>query len=240
MHVQDKRAYVHYERVLSLMSRAQCYCSEVDLREMALNMSPEDMMMPDDTSLQEVLGAHRFKKATTIVKKAFGLDILSFDRWLPMLFINQMTVAVLEQDFKKPLDMSLWDRAEAMGLELGGLETISDQKRILKSLDLNHQIRMLKGILKDVKAFRRQTLKTVNLFVEGELHELYQRSKRDLGPLKAVLIYSRNYTMCRSFQERHKSGPCVAAVGGGHFAGKHGLVTLLRQAGMTVRPLNFR
>lgn len=239
MHVQDRRAFVHFDKVVELMHPEIMYCSEVDISAMEQNVGQDAFLLPGGQSLEDLVGSRRYSKFQDIARKAFQLDIDQFNDLMPMILINQLSLLVLDRDKALPLDMALWHEAMRMGMPLGGLETIEDQKDVLSSLDVSQQVKMLKDIFRNVKRFRRHTLRLVDTFSQGDLHKLYQLAKKDMGNLRDVLIYKRNENMVGNFSGKHRTQPIIAAVGGGHFAGPFGLISLLRARGFQVKPLGF-
>lgn len=218
------------------MDKVELYCSEVDINQMQLMNVEDAFMMPEGESLRILLGDKKYRKLNMIAQKAFNINLDFYDRLQPIVTINQLSVNVLSKDFPLPLDVALWSVAAERALELGGLETVEDQKKIMQSLDIDRQLKMLKDILRNVSKFRDHTLRLVDLFVSGDLHRLYMISKKELGKMRKALIYDRNDHMVEAFMNLHGSKPVMAAVGAGHFAGSQGLISKLRKKGASLRP----
>lgn len=240
MHVKDSKAFVHVPFVLELIKKVELFCSEVDQNDMQANFSPAMFLMADDISLSDLWTPRYFQKAQKIIMKSFGIDLIKYNRFQPMIIVNELSLAVLKSQEPLPLDMALWMKAGEAGLELSGLEDVKDQVDTLAGLDIDVQLKMLRDVIRNTPRFRQHTLKLLDHFHHGHVHRLYMLSKKSLGTMKTQMIRTRNEKMTARFVDCAQQKPLAAAIGAGHFSGPFGLIRLLRKDGFSVTPQPFR
>ena len=237
MHVNDQRAYLPFEKAVSLMPKTSLYLAETDIDALLSSTLPT----PDDHTtypgLKATLGDRQFDRARRILSKAFGLDLMHFQDLKPFVVLNQVSMLCLNMDHPFPLDVALWQAAKGMSIPTQGLESIEEQAALFHHLDLKRQTRMFIDMRRNVSRFRKRTSRLINLFVDQDLHGLYKRTVKDLGEMRHPLVYNRNEIMARRLTVLMKKAPLMASVGAGHFSGYKGLLTLLSTQGFRLKPV---
>lgn len=234
MHVRDASAFLAMDRAQSLLLQCSHYFSEVDLDDLT-NSNPFGGLREAAWSAQAQLG-RSYTKIRRILLKAFKLDIQRFDHLEPLFILNMCTEMVLQEDHREAADFHLWNQAKMLGLQCGGIESLEENLQTMRSIDLQGQLRMLKGTMSNVTKFRKRILHLSNLYAEGRIHELYQLSRKDLGKWKHELLYDRNQMMAERLHEHHKSKSVFLAVGAAHLSGKFGVLHRLNLKGFRIEP----
>lgn len=236
MHVRDQRAYKAFELAQSLLQKVDCFLSEVDLDKLQEQDSIFSTMLPPGVRLQDLLGK-KYAKVRRMIHKAFGVDILLFDQQMPIVLVNMISESILQSDQAVALDFGLWQSAKELDVETGGIETIEEHADTLSRISLDEQVKMLVDVSSDVSKFRKKVQHLAELYSLGEIHRLYQLSKKDLGALKTDMLYRRNQIMCDRVLDIHQSCPVFLAVGAGHLSGEKGVLHLIRRSGAMIRPV---
>ena len=237
MHVRDARAFCHLQQVIDAMDKVDRFYSEVDLDKLITVVDASVFLNSEGRCISHEWSKAKWVRKSRLLMNTLELDLSTFDRISPILLINEIAVRLLNSDHHEPLDLRLWREAKSKGLQLGGLETIDEQAHTMSHLDWSSQMRMLNGVLSNLKGYRRKTLKLVGDFEKGKVNSLYRSSRRDLGKMKRLMIDDRNKRMAERFIEYQREAPIMAAVGAGHFAGNSGILRLLKQSNFKVRPL---
>jgi uncharacterized protein YbaP (TraB family) len=145
------------------------------------------------------------------------------------------------------LDMAIAEQAKALGKPVAGLETIEQQLAALSSVPDDQQIGMLRAnlALADKTDDLMETM--VNLYLNRRMGaawhlQLALAEKAGVGAdafegFKQRLIIERNKKMRDAALPYLAAGGAFIAVGALHLPEKTGLVTLLREAGYTITPV---
>lgn len=236
MHIKDNIAYTHLNRALEKMEHCQVVACEYNL-DQALGKGMDGVfMLPDQKHLVDYIGERKYNKIKNIILKSFGLDISPLSRLLPMTLISILTEKILNEDNAISLDQKIWNEGIARNMEMTGVETFDGQVSIMKRIDVDYQIKMLKDVCRSVSSFRKKILSLTDMYKEQKIHQLYKVSKKSLGKYRDLLLFKRNKIMSDSITLMAQNNNAFIAVGAAHLSGKKGLLFLLKKEGFTVTP----
>ncbi len=235
MHVQSRSAFVHIDRIKKYLGLADVYFGETDIGDLR-TMALDDFGHSLGKSSFRSISPKRIEKWERIARKAFGLDIRPYLSMHPMFLINALGQRVLSKDYSHALDSYLWSYAEAIGLECLGLEKVEEQQAYFEQLDVDWLLNSLKEIFSNVSKFRKSTKVLAQCYAAQEVRKLYQISKKQLGPMRHILIYERNEKMVQKLLEYLPKKNLFVAVGAGHLPGERGILRKLKHAGYRVEP----
>jgi uncharacterized protein YbaP (TraB family) len=231
MHVRDQRAFQHIDQIYACIQACSAFACELDLKDPAAAQLSSVMNIPPTEWLDQQLSPKRYARACQIARKAFGIDLHSFRYFHPMLLQQLLSESLLADDYPKSLDSHLYHYAQQADKDCMGLETWEEQIETLEGIDLDDLRRNFLHSLRNVRAFRRQHEKLVELYVAGDIRRLYRHVKKSTGSARYRLIYLRNHIMAERITEQHQQAPTFFAVGAGHLAGGKGILRSLKQAG---------
>ncbi len=237
MHVRDERVFDYFEMVKPFILNTSIYAAEMDLGQAGELGQIEDALMPDGLRLTHLMPSRKYQKLRRILRKAFGIELMMFDRLYPMLIVNQIAEAQLGRQHRNALDQAMWSFAASCGKEMIGVESYSEQVRIMKQLPLDAQVRQLLEIGRNPSRIRRSTNKLIDLYVRMDLQGMYRYSKKGMGKMRQILIYSRNAFMAQRIADLVREERCFIAVGAGHLAGGKGLIRMLKSNGVPLHPI---
>ncbi len=240
MHVRDNRAFRLEQQVRELLERTEAFAAEYHLEAGARLFDPSAFTLPEGKRLQDFIPPRRYQKLRRILLKAFELDIEFYNRTLPIFIVHQISMRVLKEDRALPLDEYLWNLARAMGKEMLGIETPEEQLEILSKVPLEHQLRDLLHIGRNVKKFRRNLHHLAEVYVEGDLARLHKLARRSAGTLRKTLLIERNRVMSERIATLTAERSVFIAVGVGHLSGGKGILRQLKKKGLQVRPVPMR
>jgi uncharacterized protein YbaP (TraB family) len=156
------------------------------------------------------------------------------------------------------MDAILYQRAQAAGKKVAGLETIESQTKIFDDLGEKAQIALLRSTMGIMAKEREEGEDSVEEMVElyltgnvpeigklvtkmiAETNELDDEMKKVSADLLKKLLPDRNRSMTESIATALKEFPEEShffAVGTGHYSGNTAIQKLLAQKGYTVTPL---
>ncbi|NJL76190.1 MAG: TraB/GumN family protein [Saprospiraceae bacterium] len=195
MHVKDSRVFQRVHSVVPYIQLADRYAAEMALEPAGGSIPTSSFMLPKNSSLPHLVGEKKYQKLKSVFHKAFGLDLDSYQRFLPLFIVNYLTVSILEENMVHSLDEYLWELAKAAEKDCIGVETLREQMNVLKHISLEQQTQILLNVGKNISKFRKQTLQLTELYLSGDIQQLFLQSKQNAGSLRKLLIYNRNKIM---------------------------------------------
>lgn len=213
------------------------YVGETDLGQLNQVEITRAFSLPLNVSYLDYFSMKRMQKYENIIKKAFDLDIQKFLNLSPFYLQSFMAAKVLNLDYEVSLDYFLYQTALKNNMVTIGLETVDEQFRIAKSLDINIQMKMFAEICRNPLSFRNQTIRAIELYADNHLEKIYHLSRTNLGHLRKILIFERNFIMADRICDYSRQESSFISVGAGHLSGNHGLLAILKRKGLNIKPI---
>jgi uncharacterized protein len=162
-----------------------------------------------------------------------GLDQLGILK--PFVLSSMLMVKMLPCERQSSYEVHYMEKAQARGISVLGLETVSDQIAIFDRIPQDIQVKDLIEMLQDPKGFAdfdRMVAKYLDEDIAG-LFDLITENKlfQEYGDL---LLTNRNQKWIQEIEAIIEKESAFIAVGAGHLSGKTGVISLLRNAGYTV------
>ena len=238
MHIRDSRAFQLVDLLKTKIDNCDLFATEINLSEAAsFQLDSDYLFLPEDITIKSLLGPKKFEKLNTIFQKAYQVDLVDNNRFKPILITQKIAESIFNAESEFSLDGYLSQYANTQGKNMKGLETLEEQRDILANIPLEYQIKMLKEIGRNVKSFRKKTLKLMELYEEGAIQKLYLSSKRSLGKLKKMMLFDRNQLMVERMNPILKEGSFFCAIGAAHLSGKSGVLKGLKDLGYKLKPI---
>ena len=238
MHVKDKRAFRFQEQVYTKIQECTAFATEFNFEEIENGISAESMDLPDGQTLVTLIPPKKYKKINKIFKKAVGVDLAMFNTGLPILITNVLSERILSADMPHSLDMHLFQFAKEQEKITLGIETYQEQLDILKKIPIDFQIKSLLWAGKNFKRFRKQLLTTTKVYESANINKIYKAAHKSSKGLRKLLLFDRNVIMADRIAAMAKEQGIFCAIGAGHLGGKKGVIRLLKQAGLKVKPVS--
>ena len=231
MHVRDDRVFQVCDHLYPYILASDVYISEMDLADPHFTMDTPHYAMT--SHFRPVV----YEKIKAQLLKSFRVDISAYDHMHPLLILSALSVQVLRRDHMISLDEHLWNYAIRHQKQTYGLESVREQMEILHRLDPLPLYRQLHKIAKRPGGFRHFTVRTVDVYLQRQIHTLYQQTKSSMHHLRKPLIYERNKIMSDRIMMMDPGLSHFVAVGAGHLGGQYGLIRQLRQKGCKVKAI---
>ncbi|MGE0708217.1 MAG: TraB/GumN family protein [Planctomycetota bacterium] len=252
IHIPDKRV----TRLPKCVEEARQACDALYC-ELAMEPSlqlaaTKHMMLSDGKTLNDVLGKELVDRAAKLLAKR-GLPIAPFLRMKPWAFISQLQMLdyLFElQSGQLPLDAMLYADAKKAGKTVGGLEKLEDQMSVFEGLSAETQKKMvesgLDGMEKAAAEGKKATDKLLGLYLKGDLDAMLELTKEESGEdeeskaFMKKLLFDRNVNMVKEIIRLWGKAPdksLFVAVGSLHYAGKQGILALLKAEGYTIEAI---
>ena len=237
MHVQDIRAFGKWELVKAKILECDAFAVEFDLEDKGQAASYTSTQIPEGQQLVDLIPEKKYKKLRRTLLKATGFDLDRAQHTLPFLLIGIVSSFILRKDIPTSLDEQLWAFAKSESKELLGIETLEEQLSVLAKIPLENQVEMLLSLGKNIGRTRKELIHLTELYQKEELQLLNKAVRKQAGGLRKIMIYRRNEIMAERIYEQASSKKIFVAIGAGHLGGGKGVLRLLKQKGMKLRPV---
>ncbi len=237
MHVRDRSAFHLMPLIEEKIQTCNAFASEFKLDEIGTN-SMDNMRLSKDLTLKDILHPKVYRNLDRLLQSKVGVPIGFFHKHLPLMVSNMLAMQLLSSDMPHSLDQTLWNYANEQDKIMLGIETYEEQLAILQNIDLNTQIKALKSIVNNYKAYKKSVLKMRDYYEDQDIVQLYKSGKRSLQGMRKILLYNRNYKMADRIANYAQEYSIFCGIGAGHLAGKKGVLRLLKQKGFKLTPIH--
>lgn len=237
MHVRDSRAFAGLKPVYAAMEQCDAFAAEFDLDQSQVEDISHVLQLPDGQDLRSLLQKNHYEKLRRALMRTGGIPLDAFSNMLPFALSNMIDAALLSTQQHLPLDEHLWRHARQADKSMHGLETIEEQLAVLSNIDIEYQLHSLMRLARNLPAHRRQLNHLADLYVQGNVRQLYLASRKSLGKFRKTMLFDRNLVMAQRFDTLARQTTLFAAVGAAHLWGGYGLIRLLKAQGWKCRPL---
>lgn len=224
---------------------------EYSIFDETANPDNQVMMMPEGRTFESLFGEEELSDVLDLVARITGIRY-SHVQFSPqglsqflILVLMRSSFPELLQSSEEPMDIGWQKRAQSMGKQVSGLETLDFQMNLIygQTHSLEEQAKNLlewarspesdpevfKSKMKALRqAFRRQDFQAI----EKEITAL------SATPAGKEFLLDRNETWMPVLCDAVRSNPTMIMVGAGHLVGEDGLVSLLRKEGFTLLPIS--
>ena len=234
----------------------QTYC-ELRMQDMfipdSLAIIQNAQLMPEGTTLDKILSAEEMTRLNAYMKDLLGADMTNpmvaeqLGKFTPgAISVQLLLVHYMKKDkgfdVNNQFDTYFQKQAIAQGKDMGGLETIAFQAKVLyqgKTLERQKEGLMCQVDNADfidkmteavIQAFYAQNLDAMKAAADMKMHNGCDATPEE----EAQLIYDRNADWLTKMPAIMKQKATLFAVGALHLVGEKGVLNLLRQAGYTV------
>ena len=233
MHIRDQRAYQLCDSLYPLISQADVYVGEMDL---AFGHRQPD---PPVYNMEQYFSRKGYEKLKKQLLRSFDFNLDTFSHLHPLLVMSAIMQKLLQQDHAISLDEHLWQFAREHDLITTGLESVDEQVSLLHSIDSAPLYAEIRDIGRRPWQIRRHTRKTLDAYMQQEVHTLYRLTKSSMQHLRKRIIYERNIVMTKRIIRMDMDKQYFISVGAGHLSGPTGLISSLRKQQWLVKPVVY-
>jgi uncharacterized protein YbaP (TraB family) len=255
VHLTDERVTKLSPAVEQAISGSKTIALEVsDISEKAtaavIAQSAPLVMFTDGRRLDGLLSGSEYETVKKVISRS-GMPSDLAALFKPWIVTMIMSVSDCErtsvQKGERVLDMKLAELGKSRGMQVVGLETIPEQLEALASVPEKQQLDMLRASLKFADRTNDLMETLVQLYLTRKINaalpfQIAIAKQVGIGDdafagFQEKLLSDRNAKMRTSAEPLLADGGAFIAVGALHLPGKQGLVSLLREAGYTVTPV---
>ena len=244
-HTQDERVFEFKKGVKKAFNKADIYAMELNMDSIDRGAMMQAMLMDSNKTLKTLLPKDDYQLVNQFFIDSIGMSLFMFDKMQPFMATQMVATKDLNKDRESALDMYWFKEAKKKGKELVGLETMTEQINVFKSIPVEEQAEEL---VQAVKEYGKEETLNINDMVEvyqsGDLDKLMEvmdeyseDSPVGSAEFNERFLYSRNIIMADRVIQYLGKGSVFMAVGAAHLPGEKGVIELLRAKGYKVEVL---
>lgn len=242
MHLIPEDRFEMGDHLKQVITSANQFVFEIDLKQEATLEIMMGTFLPNDTTLEMLLGKESLDSLQTFILDSLGfskLEWMSFQRMRP-IYLSQVMLLRLMDEALMSFELEFKKLADSLEIPILGLETIQEQMDILNSIPLHRQSEMLMMTIREWDSSADDFNKLVDFYVAQELDSLYYLMHEqfdDMMEFSPDLLDKRNERWIPIIEKMAAETRTFVAVGAGHLPGENGVLQLLRNKGYILTPV---
>ncbi|MEO5681051.1 MAG: TraB/GumN family protein [Chitinophagaceae bacterium] len=218
---------------------------EIDMDNMMEMMGAlKYLNMNNNTQLSDLLSEDEYQRVKDYFKKNKTMLPFSMMEHLKPYFVTSL---ISESKFpcaeKDGMEQVIMTAAKKDHKPINGLETVQFQASVFDSIPYKRQAKdLLKMIDSSGVVGDSSDLQLVEVYRKQDLNRMQELTADEEGIAEYLdlLLYNRNANWVTKMPAIMRDAPSLFAVGAGHLGGEKGVISLLRKAGFTVRPMKHK
>jgi len=198
------------------------------------------MNMRDDSTLKKLYSEAEYNKLAAFFKDSMQLPLAMFQHMKPFFVSALLYPKMLACKTTGGVEDELVKLAREYKKQVQGLETMAFQASVFDSIPYVQQGRELLKMVDSIAAYRQYFEGMVKVYKSQQLKEIEDMLASDKFAMEEnqdILLNKRNANWVLQLNTIMKKQPVFIAVGAGHLVGEKGLISLLKQEGYTVIPI---
>ena len=237
MHVEDTRVTNLPTPVQQAFEKSDSLTTVALLElEQILLIGPE-LLLIDGSTLEGLIGTELYTEVGDALRARGMLPEMAslLKPWAVALLLSQP-----HSQSGMFLDRKLYQLAKQKGKAVYGLETLTEQLSVFRSMDLTDQITLLEETLAQLNVIPEIIERLTQAYLARDLKRLTTIANEQFSnssvqqQLKQQLVVDRNKKMVMRMQPRIEEGNAFIAIGALHLSGQNSVLNLLQQMGYTV------
>jgi uncharacterized protein len=240
MHLACPRDLMLSPGLSKSFSKTQQLYLEIDVDDPALSMQMlQHLPMKNGGNLKTLLNPKDYAKADQFFQQNLKLPLDRVSQIKPLFLAGMIYPAFLGCQ-PSSWEKTLAGMAASRKMNILGLETVQEQITALDGISQKEQASGLMRVVNDPFAARREVNNLTAVYKAQDIAKLYQvfQNSPDMTPqYAAIVLDNRNQRWIPRILKAAKAKPTFFGVGAAHLGGNQGVISLLRKAGYTVKPV---
>jgi len=197
------------------------------------------MQLPKGTTLKSIFSEEGYLKLDQFFKEKVGMSVAAINGYKPMMVMSLLYQKLLPCKEMASYETEFMSMAKDRKKDILGLESIEAQMLVFDSIPDEQEAALILEMIDDAKKQNNELEKMIDLYKQKDVEALYRftiESPSSLGN-EELFLHSRNRNWIPVMQAALQKGTCFFAVGAAHLGGNQGVISLLRKAGYTVKPI---
>jgi len=218
---------------------------EIDMDDMMETFGAlKYLNMNNSTRLSDLITPAEYQRVKDYFKNnKVMLPLTMMERMKPYFITALISESKFPCPAKDGMEQVIMKEAKKDGRPIYGLETVQFQASVFDSIPYQRQAKdLVKMIDSSGKEGDSSDVQLLDVYRKQDLNKMQQMTVDEEGMSDFIdlLLYSRNANWVHKMPAIMKEKQTLFAVGAGHLGGDKGVISLLRHAGYTLRPVKHR
>ncbi len=193
--------------------------------------------------LKKRLSQVQYDRLNNYLENHSQYSIDMFEQVTYMGIVMALSMEAMSCPNIKLLDQELMVLAHKSGMSINGLETVEDRKKVLSALTPDNEQMITEDHITLFREIGNLLDNMADTYVDEDIVGLldyssnYSETVEDWDYVEKVTLHDRSKQWAIKIPAIAQQKPTVFAFGAGHLAGEQGVIQLLRDAGLTVKPV---
>lgn len=205
-----------------------------------------EMMMKESLAkkpLKKRLSQAQYARFSEYLENHSQFSIDTFEQLNYMGIYSFLSLESVSCQNIKMFEQELMVLAHKSDKEIYGLETMADRKKVFAALTPEKDEMMSEAHITMFREMKQTFVEMVDIYQQEDIVMMMEFMANSNGlfmkwdEVKAVLLDERNHKWVDKISIVVQQKPTVFAFGAGHLAGEQGVIQLLRDAGLNVKPI---
>ncbi|MEP7163642.1 MAG: TraB/GumN family protein [Ferruginibacter sp.] len=198
------------------------------------------MNMKDSKALKDLYTEAEYTRLKTFFEDSLGMQLTLFQRIKPNFLEAFLYPKMMPCKTMSGVEEELMKIAKEQKKEIRGFETIQFQAAVFDSIPYTSQAKDLLKTIDSMDMYKKYFDTMLNVYKTQQLSEMenmFSKSEFGMEENQDLLLDNRNKNWVEMLNKILPEKNIFIAVGAGHLVGEKGLISLLRKAGYTLKPL---
>jgi uncharacterized protein len=213
---------------------------ELDMDDPAMTMKTLQLAIMKDKSLSDLMSREEYARLDKFMKDSIGMPLIVFNKMKPFTLMSVLYTKVLPCSKMESYEQSFMSMAQQQKKEILGLEKLEDQFAVFDKIPDSTEAQMILQMINDFDGQRKEFAKMIEAYKMKDLDALSKMisASPDIAGFEDLLLVNRNKNWIPVMEKAMIAQSTFFAVGAGHLPGNDGVITLLKNAGYTVVPVD--
>lgn len=241
VHLIPENKYFFTDEMQKSFNSCKALALEIDMNISVVQQLAiaKKIMIPNNKTIKDFMSKKDYERLGTYMIDSLKVNTSTFNqiKMMKPLFAYSLILTKLI-DNPVTYELRLTEKAKKRNMEILGLETMEYQLSVIEKVPVKEQV---KGVYTDGigKSPLKEYNEMIDAYVSQNLKKLKEMTKEDstIQEFEKDFLITRNKNWIPKIEKFAKNKSTFFAVGAAHLLGKNGVITLLRNDGYTVKPV---
>lgn len=240
IHIICKSDFMMDERITSAFENTEELFLELDMSDPELQLKMQQVSMnPGMKNIKAEMEEPLASALDEFLLKNYGAGLAQLGILKPFVLSSMVMLKALPCPEIESYEAFYTSKASDSGMPISGLETIEFQVGIFDKIPQDLQLKELgKMLTENYSQSEFKSLISAYLAEDIEALDRVMTSSGMTADYRSILLDERNKTWVPKITEAMRTKSIFVAVGAGHLGGEFGVISLLKEAGYSVEPIN--
>ncbi len=239
MHLLPKEKFDLAPKVKDAFEASEQIVLELDMDEPSLQTEiMKHIPMSDGQTLDKLMSEQSYQKLDETLKQTIGAGAQMFNTWKPIGITSMLYISYLGGQ-PASFEATFVNMAKEQNKEILGLETVEEQMQVFENIPYSEQIKDIEDLLFQTEASQAALFEMVELYLQEDVSGLYEFTAQflDTEAEQHFMLDERNQNWVPLIGKLAADESTFFGVGAAHLGGEQGVLSLLKQAGYSVTPV---